>query len=172
MWVKGRSLGYKSSNDRAILQVLKFIGFVDASGIPQDFWRQYRNKTGAPSVLAAAIRHAYSDLFAVYPDAYDKNPATLRDYFSARTDVGERALQGIVGTFKTLCEAARFDSDAPPQSATGPQDETAPSTKGSDTSHMQIHFNIQVHLPGDVEAEQYDAIFRSIAKHLLGKADA
>ena len=35
----------------------------------------------------------------------------------------------------------------------------------------QIHFNIQVHLPESAPPESYDAIFRSIAKHLLNQDD-
>lgn len=35
----------------------------------------------------------------------------------------------------------------------------------------EFHFNIQIHLPNDAEPEKYDAIFRSIATHLLGRND-
>ena len=35
----------------------------------------------------------------------------------------------------------------------------------------QIHFNIQVHLPESGSPESYDAIFKSIATHLLGRSD-
>lgn len=35
----------------------------------------------------------------------------------------------------------------------------------------QIHFNIQVHLPESGSPENYDAIFKSIATHLLGRSN-
>jgi hypothetical protein len=35
----------------------------------------------------------------------------------------------------------------------------------------EFHFNIQIHLPADAEPDKYDAIFRSIATHLLGRND-
>lgn len=40
---------------------------------------------------------------------------------------------------------------------------------GLDRLTPQIHFNIQVVLPENASADTYDAIFRSIATHLLGR---
>ena len=35
----------------------------------------------------------------------------------------------------------------------------------------QIHFNIQIHLRENGSPEDYDAIFKSIDNHLLGRKD-
>ena len=35
----------------------------------------------------------------------------------------------------------------------------------------QFHFNIQIHLPDNSTPEVYDAIFHSIAKHLIGRSE-
>lgn len=35
----------------------------------------------------------------------------------------------------------------------------------------EFHFNIQIHLPSDAKPEQYDAMFKSIAKYLLGRSE-
>src|SRR5215472_16948064 len=66
------SLGFKSSNDRPIIAVLKFLDFIDGSGIPKENWQKYRS-SAARAVLASAIRKAYSELFATYPDADRKD---------------------------------------------------------------------------------------------------
>jgi hypothetical protein len=36
-------------------------------------------------------------------------------------------------------------------------------------TNPQFHFNIQIHLPSDASPEAYDAIFRSLSVHLLGR---
>jgi hypothetical protein len=56
------SLGFKSKNDRAILPVLKSLGFVDGTGIPTQRWKDYRSTAKAKSVMAAAVRSTYSSL--------------------------------------------------------------------------------------------------------------
>jgi hypothetical protein len=35
----------------------------------------------------------------------------------------------------------------------------------------EFHFNIQIHLPAEATPDKYDAIFKSIAIHLLGRTD-
>jgi hypothetical protein len=52
-WLK--SLGFTSSNDATLIGVLKFIGFVDASGIPTSGWTAYRGANHRV-VLGEAIR--------------------------------------------------------------------------------------------------------------------
>ena len=37
------------------------------------------------------------------------------------------------------------------------------------TSSPEFHFNVQIHLPENAGPEQYEAIFASIAKHLLNR---
>src|SRR2546421_625375 len=110
------SVGFKSTNDRAIIGVLKFIGFVESSGAPSAAWISFRSTSDGRVILAKALREAYSDLFATYPDAYRRDAEALRNYFSTHTKLGDRALTSVVQTFKTLCEMADFDPeiDEPP----------------------------------------------------------
>ncbi len=65
-----KSVGFKSSNDRYLIPIMKTLGFLDTSGVPTDRWRAYRDKGRAKGVLAAAITEAYGSLFETYPDAY------------------------------------------------------------------------------------------------------
>jgi hypothetical protein len=104
------TVGFKSTNDRYIIGVLKFLGLIDSSGVPTDVWQKYRNRSKAAAALGGAIQSAYDDLFGTYPDAYRKDNEALRNYFSPHTKVGERTLGLIVSTFKALCELANFDS--------------------------------------------------------------
>lgn len=46
-----------------------------------------------------------------------------------------------------------------------------PEILTGDLLKPEFHFNIQIHLPSDAEPEKYNSIFKSIAKHLLGRVD-
>lgn len=46
-----KTLGFKSSNDRPIIGVLKAIGFLDANGTPTDSYRSFRDPNLGPKVL-------------------------------------------------------------------------------------------------------------------------
>src|SRR5687767_8030201 len=62
-WLK--SLGLKSSNDPTLIPVLRQIGFIDAAGVPQPAWKQYRG-ADYKKVLGRAIRQGYEDLYRTY----------------------------------------------------------------------------------------------------------
>src|SRR4030067_1452443 len=81
-WLK--QFGFSSGNDRYILQVLKFIGFVDDSKSPTDLWKKYKVPNEARAVLAQGIRTGYNDLFTLYGDANQKDRNALYAYFSSK----------------------------------------------------------------------------------------
>ena len=66
-----KTLGFKSSNDRPIIGVLKAIGFLDANGTPTDSYRSFRDPNLGPKVLARALRSAYADLYLANTKAHD-----------------------------------------------------------------------------------------------------
>ena len=169
------SLGFKSKSDRYISGILKSLGFTDSSGIPTGRWQTYRDKRQAQAELAVAIREAYSDLFAVYPNAHRKDDEALKNFFTSTTSVGEKAVSYMVRTFKTLCKLADFTSIPQPSPAVQPVTppatmpqlaEEVVRTEPTQTIAPSLNFNIQVHISPDASADQIDQIFASIAKHL------
>jgi hypothetical protein len=167
------SLGFKSTNDRPIIATLKFLGFVDSSGSPKPFWLQYRAKETAGAVLASAIRKGYSDLFSTYADADRKDNEALRNYFSTHTKVGEGALNLIVRTFKTLCEAADFAADPPKTDTTeitntgDKQNNVTLPGKLKTQTGPAININIQLQLQATEDPKVYDNFFAAMKKHLF-----
>ncbi|MDI9643412.1 MAG: DUF5343 domain-containing protein [Archaeoglobales archaeon] len=167
------SIGFKSSNDRYILHLLKDLGFVDSNGVPTDLWKKYRNKELAPKVLAEAIKNAYKQLFDTYPDAYRKDKEALRNFFASETGLSERTVERIIQTFKALCELADFrevedrgtlkeESPHTVDAAHRPVQMTDVPAKG-----VTINVNIQLQLPATSEEEIYDKLFRSLKRNLL-----
>lgn len=55
------SVGFKASNDVALLRILKALDFLDASGQPTDKWQAYRDKSLSRHVMAEAVRGAYPE---------------------------------------------------------------------------------------------------------------
>ena len=174
------SLGFKSSNDRCIPGILKSLGFIDSSGVPQDRWRNYRDKKQAAAELATAIREAYSQLFSVYPDAYRRDDEALRDFFASSTSVGEKAILFMATTFRKLCDLADFraasESSPSPECAAAPTAELLSEKVHVDdiqTSMAQrgiaVNINIQLSLPETKDDSIYDKIFASLKRHLLSQ---
>ena len=97
------SIGFKSKNDRRIIPTLKFLKFIDNAGTPTEKYVQYRDKSKSKIVLGAAIQEGYIALFRQYPDADQKDNATLQNYFSTYTGLAEKSVKTMVDTFKALC---------------------------------------------------------------------
>jgi hypothetical protein len=166
------SLGYKSKNDRAIIGVLKFIGFLDQSGVPNEKYRLSRDKGKSRSVMAEALRQSYSELFAIFPDAQNKDNEALKNFFSTRMSVSGDVIADVANTFKILCEFADFDAGIPvlAQETAAPRigGQPAASVRTSiGLSGMTINLNIQLQLPATDNTEVYDKIFQSLKKNLL-----
>jgi len=174
------SLGYKSNNDRPIISVMKAIGFIDQSGVPTENWKRFRDKSIASGVLAAAVRTAYADLFTIYPDAPRKDQEALRNFFSSRTNLGERAVQYMVRTFTILCELCDFEAVLETTNGHGQQVvHVAASVPGPSSGQkktipamapiggMTVNVNIQLVLPTTEDATIYERLFEAMRKSLI-----
>ena len=165
------SVGYKTKNDRALITVLKFIGFLDQDGRPTDSYRLSRDKGKSRAVMAEALRKSYSELFATFPDAQNRDNEALRNFFSTRMKVSGNIIADVANTFKVLCEFGDFAAPISEQphesipiagSQSGVNIPTSPVASG-----MTINVNIQLQLPPTENAEIYDKIFQSLKKNLL-----
>jgi len=173
------SVGFKSSNDRAIITVLKFIGFIDNSGVPSSVWKAYRNRTESKKVLAAALRKSYATLFGTYPDAQRKDNEALRNFFSSHTSVGEATLGYMVRTFKVLAEMADFESEGGEIELTEndfPADDQGSAVtrivrqrqqNNGGPAGMTVNINIQLQIPATENAAIYESFFAAMKKNLL-----
>ena len=119
------NLGFTSTNDRLFIGILKDIGFLNRDGAPQARYFEFLDRSQSKQVLAAGIREAFGELFAVNIRANElsveevKNK--LRTLFAEETDL---VISNIAKTFKALCDHADFSAPAPAQEATSGQNET------------------------------------------------
>jgi hypothetical protein len=178
-WLEG--LGFKSTNDRRLIPVLKFVGFVSSEGVPTPVWARYRGaERGA--VLAEALRQSYGALFQTFPDAQRRDAEALLNFFRANTDLAEGAARRCVQTFQILAAAADWDKDPPDDidldEDDDVKDENDEQRLGKDgrssgrrrktppTGGITLNINIQLQLPANADGKTYDQLFAAMGKHL------
>lgn len=155
----------KNAQHSAVLEILKKMGFLAADGTPTDAYAEFQNPERSPRVLAEGIKKAYPSLFKAYPTAQDLPKEKLEGYIKQQTGADKAVINKIYGTIKRLCSLADF-SAVPPISS-GTDQGTAQTTGTSTPPLIPITMNIQIVIPSDATAEQYDKIFSSIKKNLL-----
>lgn len=171
--------GFKSSNDRSIIPVLKHIGLIDVSGAPTSKWQELRDQSTGRQTLARLVRQAYSGLYEVYPDAERQPDSVIRDFMRTKTKGGDRMVVAMVSTFKMLCSLADFSgptavrSIVPKNLQSGNVSEeyagfgTASEIHPPTTTNVTI--NLQINIGEDAGYEQIDFVFESLARHVLGR---
>jgi len=166
-----QKLGYTSSNDRLIVKILKFINFIDENGAPTDNYKNFRDTTKAKTVMANAIREAYSELFKMYPDAYKEDNETLKNFFRPTTNAGERVVESMVDTFKALCSFADFGA-APIIEGEAKEYPKIEKVKEVEElpSGITFNLNIQIVLPTTDDVSVYDKIFKALKEHILSRS--
>ena len=176
-----KTLGFKSSNDRPIISVLKGLGFLDANATPTDSYRSFRDPEGGPKVLARALRSAYSDLYLANTNAHDLPIEKLKGIIATKTSKGNAVVKSIAATFKALAKAADFSEPggesekvagkhaekARASDESGGKGSPLPSLPGVGAGVAGLHYNIQIHLPTTTDITVYNAIFRSLREQLL-----
>lgn len=177
-WLK--SIGFTSSNDRSLLGMLKAVSLVDGSSIPTSTWSAFRGANHRET-LGQAIRTGYAELFAVYPDAWQRPNNDLEHVFATSTSAGKQVISKTVASFKALCECADFSNDpefgaramhtaSPLHTPIAPaRGSSAPASTPS--ANPSIHIDLQIHVSPEATSEQIDQIFKSMAKHLYGVRD-
>jgi hypothetical protein len=168
-------LGYKSTNDRAFVNVWKGLGFLDGSSTPTEHYKQFRDKNVAKAVLARQIRVAYRGLFGADENAQHLALDALKGKLATLTGKDETVVKKMAHTFQALCKEADFTATAEKSEAKPPADvaadvvvespaldEVTPRLQGLAFSHM-----IYINLPASRDIAVYDAIFKSLREHLL-----
>ena len=161
-----KSLGFKSTNDRGLIGVLKGIGFLDDSGVPVERYKAYKNKSEAKKVLGQALKLSYEDLFLASEKANDLTVEKLKGIFATKTGKGTAVVTKMATTFKALAALADF-SDMPPKKTERLEERMSEKSPAMRSVSSEFHYNIQIHLPITKDISVYNAIFRSIKDHLL-----
>lgn len=183
-------LDFTSSNDRLYIGLFRGLGFIDDSGVPTKRYYEFLDQTQAPRVLAEAVREAYSDLFAINKNAQTLTVDEVKNKFRTLTQgqKSENVVSLMANTFKALADLSDWESPSTERAPVAPPAEpepTPPATPASNGaqpaavtptpglasqevahSPLQLHYDIQIHLPESRDPAVFDAIFQALRKHL------
>ena len=169
-----KNMGFNSSNDRAILNLFKRLGFLSDDGVPTGYYDQLRDKTLYQKALASRIRELYSELFTINTEIYKDSDANIKGAISRVTGGEEKAVSRYFSTFKALCSIADFEPrninevSTPVEARHVPQESPIVSSQSVQSQpNLGFHYNIQIHLPATTDISVYNAIFKSLKDNLL-----
>lgn len=170
-------LGYKSSNDRLITAVLKGLGFLHDTGEPTQRYFDFLDQTQSKKVFAIGVQEAYEDLFNLNKEAYNLSQEEVKNKLKTLTQgqKGDRVIESMARTFKTLCDYADWSEINEVQTNkeilamqdTVKENIISNSQEPKNHNNLDLHYNIQIHLPETTNMAVYDAIFQSLKKHLM-----
>lgn len=169
------ALGLKSTSYRAMIPLLKRLGFLDQSNVPTQAYKEFRDDAKSGSVVATQLKHAFADLYAAneYAHKLSKTELTakLKTLLGAASD--DKVIPTVAGTFLELVKLAKFDG-APPKKKKE-QDDAEDQEKGDFTGQhnrptkLGISYTINLNLPPTTEIEVFNAIFKSLKEHILNE---
>lgn len=170
-------LGYKSSNDRLIIGMFKALGLLDDNGQPLQRYYEFLDQTQTGRIIAIGIEEAYEDLFNLRKDAQNLTNDEVKNKLKTITQgqKSDKILGLMAMTFRAFCDLADWDADAakepseiktPPATLQDNNIETTQAKTVATGTEMNLHYNIQIHLPETTNMAVYDAIFK-VEKHLM-----
>lgn len=179
-------IGFKSTNDRLFIPLLKAMKFIDDSGKPTARYHSFLDDTEWKRVLAEGVRDAFADLFRINKNAHTLSREILTGKLKSLGEgkLSPAILTNTTKTFLELVKLADFSSSgAAAEASPPPRDGAGASSDKIEKPALAIPFEdmpeppkhighalvyrIEIVLPAVRDQAVYDAIFRSAREHLL-----
>jgi hypothetical protein len=157
------------------------LGFLNADGVPQQRYFEFMDRSQSRHAVAAGIRDAYSDLFAINAKAYELPAGEVKNklrtlYAGKKTD---NVIDRIAKTFAALSEYADFSQpaavtateqgeieDGKKETTVRKRSESGIQAVAQAVTLDALQYHINIVLPESRDQAVYDAIFRSLREHL------
>jgi hypothetical protein len=175
-------LDLKSSSYRAMIPLLKRLGFVDAANVPTQAYRDFREDSLSGVVMAQRLRESYKALFDASEYAYKLDKKELLSKLKSLLGVAEddANIPSVVGTFLELSKLAKWDggppkhkkeaSEANKDKVVTVEREGEPDRNELFDGRFGLSYTINLNLPATTEIEVFNAIFKSLRENLLRKS--
>jgi hypothetical protein len=170
-------LDMKSSSYRAMIPLLKKLGFVDPANVPTQAYKDFREDSLSGSVMAVQLRQSYKSLFQANEYAWRLNKEELTSKLKSLTGAAEddQYIPSVVGTFMALSKLAKWEGTTPKKkevTADGAEKGETGNTghKQSDEftgGRLGLSYTINLNLPATTEIEVFNAIFKSLRENML-----
>lgn len=167
-----KDLGVTSSNDRSIIKVFKYLGFLDASGRSQTPYRDFVDHNKTKYVLADRLRAAFDDLYVANKKAHEMSVDALKGWFKSKTGKGDAVALKMASTFKSLASYADFSQAPKPiEKKEGIQKEdidTHKQKRGTlNLEEIGLVYRFEIHLPDTQNVDTFRAIFKALREELM-----
>ncbi len=166
--------GYASSNYRAVIPLLKALGFLSADGAPTTRYHEYRSTAQAKQIMTEALREAYSDLFTIKANPTSADRSLIEGKFKSTHNASPTTAKLMASTFYALLDLADLSANTEQkiEVKNTTLEATPPLVQISENAakghgRPSLHYNIQIHLPATKDIEVFNAIFKSLKEHLL-----
>ncbi len=189
------ALGFNTEKAaKNLLPQLRAVGLIDADGVPTDLAKTYRLDDAYAESTKSIVTSIYpSELRDLFPgpaeDATEVANWFMRSTGGGQATAGMQArfylslVSGDLPTAERTAKASSGDSTPPrprrprvstpkPPTSAGTETEQSqaepPREGGQKAARPNLHIDVQVHIAADASAEQIEAVFASMAKHLYG----
>lgn len=174
------ALGLKSTSYRAMIPLLKRLGFIDQANVPTQAYKDYRDDSLSKSVMSERLKVAYSELFAANEYAHRLSKDDLQSKLKTVTGAAtkDKSIIAVASTFTELSKLADFESKVKklvkktdgeePKEPVLPKETTPQHTHHSQT-RLGISYTINLNLPATTEIQVFNAIFKSLKEHILNE---
>ncbi len=176
-----KAIGFGASNDRAMVPLLKDLGFLSTEGVPTQRYHDYRNQARSKQVLGEALKEAYPEIFHITETPTATNKPEISGLFKSTHNVSDQVAGFMANTFLVLLEIADVSHEQQDNDISTSESET--EDIGSEEIKINtpekseaiipknaianLRYNIEIHLPATKEIEVYNSIFKSLKEHLL-----
>jgi hypothetical protein len=173
-------LDLKSSSFRAMIPLLKRLGFLDAANAPTQAYKDFRESSLSGTVMAERLRDAYSLLFRANEYAWKLTKpelvSKLRSLIGAAED--DANVSYVASTFLELAKLAKWEGSAAKPKAAGTDSQGGGGAGGNTEREngreeleggLRLGYTINLNLPATTEIEVFNAIFKSLRENLLRK---
>lgn len=171
------ALGFKSSSDRAVISLLKRLGFISQSNEPTDIYRNFRDEGLSKKVMAQAIKSAYPDYYSSNEYAHRLTKPEFSNLTKRITGLSDddKRIGAITGTFFALKDFADFEESKEKKEENlreTVETESKPKILDGLVNHRKsvdfgICYTINLNLPATTNIEVFNAIFKSLKENLL-----
>jgi hypothetical protein len=105
-------LGFKSTNDRLFIPILKALKFVDENGVPTKRYFRFLDDGQWRAVLAEGLTDAYADLYTLHTKAHTLSKQEITGKLKSLTEgkYSEHVISNMARTFIELAKLADFDA--------------------------------------------------------------
>ena len=161
-------LGFTSKNDRALVGLLKAMGFLDPQGIPLQRYKDFRIDDLSDTTLGEGVRQAYSPIFRRNKDANKLSEPDVKGIIKGITGRPEddNLLRLMTKTFIELVKLGNFETEKQIMRDEAEKKEL-PISPEIKSKGLQLTYTIVLNLPSTTVREVYDTLFKSLKENLL-----